>query len=133
MVDSNFNLPFKKCWQSNDIFLVPDDWSATLCLITLDVGSSEGFLNGAMLLYKLGTSGDYHGEMNQRNFEKLLTNIPPSSVIVMENTPYQSVLAEKVGKKSFVKADIVNGLVKKGVQCDATMKKEQLIPLLNKS
>lgn len=51
-----------------------------------------GFLLGD-LMYKAGqTSGDYCREMNSTNFgkwisEMVIPNLPPASVIVMDNAP----------------------------------------------
>ncbi|KAJ4446436.1 hypothetical protein ANN_13132 [Periplaneta americana] len=53
-------------------------------LIVLHAGSKNGSLRNAELVYKAGSaSGDYHGQMNQVNFEKwvdekLIPNLPPS-------------------------------------------------------
>ena len=52
-----------------------------------------GFLPEGLLMYKAGqTSGDYHREMNSTDFEKWISemaipNLPPASVIVMDNAP----------------------------------------------
>lgn len=133
-VDSNISV--QKCWQSSDVFGVQNNYSAGNRLILLHAGSKAGFLNGGMLLYKAGTtSGDYHGQMNHVNFEKwvrekLVPNLPDSSVVVMDNAPYHSVLAEKVPTKYSIKKDIVEYLQKKGVHCDENMRKEELVTLL---
>jgi hypothetical protein len=38
-------------------------------LIVLHIGSSNGFLEGAGLVFKAGNaSGEYHGQMNADNF-----------------------------------------------------------------
>ncbi|KAH8031591.1 hypothetical protein HPB51_019212 [Rhipicephalus microplus] len=68
-------------------------------LILVHAGSSAtGFIEGAADYFraKKGGSADYHSEMDGRYFEewftdKLLPNIPPKSVIVMDNAPYHSV------------------------------------------
>ncbi|PSN54667.1 hypothetical protein C0J52_01056 [Blattella germanica] len=68
-LDSNFNV--KTCWQSDDVFGVPENFSAGNCLILLHGGSKNSFLNVAKLFYKPGSSSDdYHGQMNQQNFGK---------------------------------------------------------------
>lgn len=89
-------------------------------LIVVHAGSKDGFVNNAGLVFKAGqSSGDYHGQMNRENFtkwldEKLLPNIPPNSVIVLDNAPYHSVVDDKVPTKSSLKKDIVEWLTKKG-------------------
>lgn len=68
-------------------------------LITVHAGWECGFIDNALLIFPSGTkSGDYHSEMNYVNFcrwmkEKLLPNIPPNSVIVLDNASYHNVLA----------------------------------------
>lgn len=77
-------------------------------------------MENAHLVFKAGQcSGDYHGQMNRENFtkwltEKLLCNIPENSVVVLDNAPYHSVLADKVPTKSSLKSDMVAWLSKKG-------------------
>jgi hypothetical protein len=49
------------------------------------IGSKNGFLEGAGLIFKAETaSGDHHGQMNS----KVMLNLPLNSVIVMDNAPY---------------------------------------------
>lgn len=68
-------------------------------LIIVHAGWECGFIDNALLIFQAGTkSGDYHSEMNYVNFsrwlqEKLLPNIPPNSVIVLDNASYHNVLA----------------------------------------
>lgn len=68
-------------------------------LIIVHAGWECGFIDNALLIFQSGTkSGDYHSEMNYVNFsiwlqEKLLPNIPPNSVIVLDNASYHNVLA----------------------------------------
>ena len=129
-VDSNITVD--KCWQSNEVSGVLQNYSAGNRLVILHAGSKNGFIPGAKLLYKLGsTSGDYHGQMNYENFKKwvenkLLPNIPPESVIVMDNAPYHSVLAEKIPTKYSTKLDMIQFLRNKGINCDKDMRKAQL-------
>jgi len=133
-VDSNITV--NKCWQSNEVFGVLQNYSAGNRLVILHAGSKNGFIPGAKLLYKLGsTSGDYHGQMNYENFKKwienkLLPNIPPESVIVMDNAPYHSVLAEKIPTKYSTKLNMIQFLRNKGINCDEVMRKEHLFQII---
>ena len=112
------NLTFKKCWQSESVFGVAENISSTGRYIVVHAGNENGFVQGASLIFKAGLStGDYHGQMNEVNFtkwltEKLLPNIPPNSVIVMDNAPYHSVLEEKIPTKSSTKRSIIDWLKK---------------------
>lgn len=59
-------------------------------------GGENGFIEGADLLYKCKSSkGDYHDEMDNNNYtkwlsEKLIPNLPPNSIVVIDNAPYHS-------------------------------------------
>ena len=62
-------------------------------LIILHAGSRQGWVPEAGLVFvgKVGPA-DYHDEMNQAHFEEwwthqLLPNLPPASVVVLDNTP----------------------------------------------
>jgi hypothetical protein len=89
-------------------------------------------LQGAELIYKAGSaSGDYHGQMNSINFEKwvtekLLLNLHPCSVVVLDNAPYHSVQVDKDPSKHSVKSYMILWLERQGVFCDPTMRKGQL-------
>jgi hypothetical protein len=100
------NLTFQKCWQKNgDVEGVMPTGSAANRLIILNMGSKNGFLPGCFLMYKAGTTtGDYHGQMNSGNFEKwitvqVITNLPPSSTVVMDNALYHSRQEDKPPSK----------------------------------
>ncbi|XP_078050767.1 uncharacterized protein LOC144477154 [Augochlora pura] len=70
-------------------------------IIVLLAGGRSGFVDGTELVYRSeSTAGDYHGHMDAENFEKwirkrLLPNIPPETVIVMDNAPYNRVELNK--------------------------------------
>jgi hypothetical protein len=88
-----------------------------------------------LLIYKAGkTSGDYHGEMNHMNFgkwisERVIPNLPPASVIVMDNAPYHSKQEDKPPSKYQVNREIIAWLQRRRVACDteATLWAEFLI------
>jgi len=69
-------------------------------LIILHAITQEGWVEGAKLVFQAKTcSGDYHGQMDYNNFSKwfmdqLLPNIPPQSLIIMDNAKYHNVLAD---------------------------------------
>lgn len=60
---------------------------------------------------------------------QLLTNIPPNSVIVMDNASYHSVLAEKRPTSSWLKGDIKAWLIEKGAKPSEELLKGQLLEL----
>jgi hypothetical protein len=73
-------------------------------------------------------SGDYHGQMNSVNFEKcvtekLLLNLPPCSVVVLDNAPYHSVQVDKVPSKYSVESEMISWLDRQGDFCDPSTRK----------
>jgi len=83
------------CWQAQDA-TVKIPFSKGQRLIKVHAGYEGGFIEGASLLFKAGSaSGDYHSEMNS-NFlkwmkERLITNLPCNSVLVLDNAPYHNI------------------------------------------
>ena len=69
-------------------------------LIIINAISQNGWIPNAKLVFKsTKKSGDYHGQMNGDLFsmwfqEKLLPNISPGSLIVMDNAPYHNTLSK---------------------------------------
>jgi len=69
-------------------------------LIILHAITKDGWVEGAKLVFQAKSStGDYHGQMDYNNFSKwftdqLLPNIPPQSLIIMDNAKYHNVLAD---------------------------------------
>lgn len=131
------NLTFQKCWQrKNDVRGIMKG-NATKRLIIVHIGSRNGFLTGGLLMYRSGTtSGDYHGEMNAINFEKwlserVLPNLPPSSVIVLDNAPYHTKQDDKPPSKYTTKNEMITWLKRRGITCDETMRKSVLIELID--
>jgi hypothetical protein len=102
-VDSN--LTFRKCWQGPGSRGVMDTVSGRNRLIVVHIGSKDGFLPGAQLVYKANsTTGDYHGQMNCDKFSRWITQqfipkLPPNSVVVMDNAPYHSTMHNKTRGK----------------------------------
>ena len=109
-VDTSYTAKF--CWQSPEMDGIRIPVSKGQRLIIVHGGSSEGFVPGALLIYKASAStGDYHHEMNGDTFckwlrEKLLPNITKKSVIVMDNASYHSVQTKRCPSSSTRKADI---------------------------
>ena len=70
-------------------------------LIVAHAGGVEGWVEGADLVFKSKTNlADYHDEMNNQHVmewltQQLLPNVPPNSVIVLDNATYHSKLKDK--------------------------------------
>ncbi|XP_043264226.1 uncharacterized protein LOC122404355 [Colletes gigas] len=132
-------LSFSKCWQSNEIIGISKNNSSSHRLVIVHAGGENGFINGAELIYKpTSTVGDYHGQMDAEKFEKwivekLLPNIPQSSVVVMDNAPYHSTQINKPPTKSSTKAAMVKWLTENNITFSFTMRKFQLFDLVEKS
>lgn len=86
-------------------------------LIILVAGNEEGFVPGASLIFRPeAKQEDYHDHMTFDNYEKwvkekLLPNLPPQSVVVIDNAPYHNVQVEKVPNISNNKDDIKRWLL----------------------
>ncbi|XP_074645889.1 uncharacterized protein LOC141902148 [Tubulanus polymorphus] len=82
-------------------------------LIILQVGSTDGFVDVADLVFKSGgKNAECHQDMNGDNFErwftaKLLPKLPPNSVIVMDNASYHFVQTERIPAKKTCKIDVL--------------------------
>jgi len=70
--------------------------------IILHVGSVNGFLDNCELVFRgKNLNKDYHTEMNSIVFEdwvenKLLSNLPQNSIVVMDNASYHSRILGKI-------------------------------------
>jgi hypothetical protein len=96
----------------------------------LHVGGINGFL------YTAGSAPEvFHGQMNAANFEKwavekLSPNLPAQSVIVLDNAPYHCLQINKPPSAYAIKADMISWLRKKGVNCNKTVRKNELYNLI---
>ncbi|XP_063847657.1 uncharacterized protein LOC135095928 [Scylla paramamosain] len=107
-------------------------------LIILHAGTKHGFINNAELFFQAKNDCDYHNQMNSTVFEEwfrmqLLPNIPPNSVIVMDNASYHSRQVEKLPTSSWRKADIKNWLKLKGITVSDDLSKAELYELAKNS
>lgn len=105
-------------------------------LIIVNAGGSSGFVPGAFLQWKASQStGDYHENMNQTNYEKwikekLIPNLQPRSVIVVDNAAYHNVKVDKVPTKSSTKTVMQEWLTKHNIAFTADMLKVELFQLI---
>lgn len=126
-----------KGWPDNSLLvtmLVPTGRGGRL--IICHTGTASGFVSNAPLLFKSKKTGSYHEEMDGVTFAKwftrqLIPNIPPKSVIVMNNAPYHSVQVDRVPTNVNKKQDMIDWLVRHGVVADQTMTKGKLLELVN--
>ena len=90
-------------------------------LIVLHAGTVDGWVAGAELVFRAkASSGDYHNEMNIPHFmewwkTQLLPNIPPNSLIVIDNASYHNGVIEKIPTKSSRKSEMQTLLKNRGI------------------
>ena len=107
-------------------------------LIILHAGSKDEFVPDCNLVFVGKTkSHDYHDEMNAQHFTewwttKLLLNLLPSAVIVMDNAPYHSVKTDDshAPTSSSRKADIQEWLRQRKIHFTEDMRKPELLELV---
>lgn len=101
-------------------------------IIIVHGGGSYGFVDNGLLMFTSGSkSGDYHDDMNFENFskwlkEKYLPNLPPNSVIVLDNASYHNVHSEKVPNMSSRKIEMIDWLKARNIGHDEKMYKSEL-------
>jgi hypothetical protein len=84
-------------------------------IIILHAGGTAGWVSNGLLLFAKNiqdSSADYHQDMDHKLFEqwfknKLLTNIPRGSVIVMDNASYHSKGSTSTGRGKLVARKLV--------------------------
>lgn len=104
--------------------------------VLVHAGSSEGFVPGALLMFKsqTGNKGDYHDSMNSHTFktwflEQLMPNIPPRSLIIMDNAPYHNAQLNRAPAGNSRK-DVVEWLSDNGVPHDPSHTTPELYRLV---
>lgn len=135
----NANHCMKKAWTDNS---VPGTPRAPLGkggrLIVCHAGNMDGFIPGALLLFKSKSTGDYHEEMDATRFkswftDSLLPNIEEGSFIIMDNASYHSVQIDRQPTTATKKADIINWLKLKNIPCSEDLLKSELLELVKLS
>ncbi|XP_076033009.1 uncharacterized protein LOC143020470 [Oratosquilla oratoria] len=136
----NKNCTIGKCWidtSSQEATGVKPTGKGARFII-LHAGTKDGFINNGELIFQAKNDGDYYNQMNATVFEEwfcmqLLPNIPPNSVIVMDNASHHSRQVEKLPSSSWRKADIKNWLMQKGITVNDDLSKAELYELTKNS
>ncbi|XP_066969210.1 uncharacterized protein [Macrobrachium rosenbergii] len=134
----NQNAGVEQCWTDKEGTIGPN---TKICrdgrFIIVHAGSSEGFVPGALLMFKskTGNKGDYHDSMNSHAFKKrpleqLMPNIPPRSLIIMDNAPYNNMQLYKAPTGNSRKTDIVKWLSDNNIPYDSSHIKPELNQLV---
>lgn len=108
-----------KAWQDESIEGFKPKIGKGKRFIIVHAGSEAGFVDNAFLCFRsYSNQEDYHGDMNNLNFtkwatEKLIPNLPPESIIVMDNAPYHNSLKDKPPNTNSKKGEILAWLTDK--------------------
>ena len=101
-------------------------------LIIVHAGGAAGFVENALLIFKSGLkTGDYHDDMNHKNYfkwlnEKLIPNLPPNSVLVIDNASYHNVTVEPNPTSGWLKANMQKWLNERSIHFESTETKPEL-------
>jgi transposase len=108
-------------------------------LILVHAITKDGWIDGARLVFEAKKrTGDYHGQMNWGNFSKwfstrLLPNIPPKSLIILDNARYHNVYADDIfPNKSSTKEQLRLWLTRNGYPWREDMLKSELLELCSR-
>lgn len=105
-------------------------------LIIVHAGYKEGFVPNAKLVFKSGLkTGDYHDDMNSVNYvkwlkEKLIPNLPPNSIVVMDNASYHNVLLEKQPTCNSRKSEMIQWLQVRRIHFPTTATNAELYEII---
>lgn len=126
----------KKCWQDDSTEGVLTSESVGARWIIVHAGSELGFVPGALCIFKSKTkSGDYHDEMNSKNFNtwlrtQLVPNIPHNSIIVMDNASYHTNQINKAPTSASRKQEIEIWLTVNKITFSKESRKVELLNLV---
>jgi transposase len=108
-------------------------------LIIIHAGGESGFVDNALTMWKAGqSSGDYHEQMNRENYvrwleDKLIPNIPPNTVLVIDNAPYHNIQSDKAPTSNSKKVEMQLWLDRKRIAYSEGMLKPQLYKLIKQA
>lgn len=101
---------FPKGWSDNSNSGLKQPISKGARLIIVNAGGEDGFVPNTYIRWKsTHSTGDYHNEMNFENYqkwikEKLLPNLQPKSVVIIDNAPYHNKQVNKCPTSASTKA-----------------------------
>ncbi|XP_021199802.3 uncharacterized protein LOC110383347 [Helicoverpa armigera] len=125
-----------KAWSDGSLKGLKKPISKGQRVVIVHAGSEAGFVPNALLLFKAGAkSGDYHDNMNFDNYTKwlrnqLIPNLPPNSVLVVDNASYHNKQYDPAPTSNAKKADMQRWLSEKGIAFEDSMLKPQLYKLI---
>lgn len=102
-------------------------------LILIHAGSIHGFVPNCFHLFRSRGTRPFHKELGSDAFKNwfinLLENIPPDSVIVMDNIPLHSVVKEMTPTTAWKNNEIQDYLTKNNIEWSLDMLKGELLEL----
>lgn len=105
-------------------------------LIITHIGSSTGFVDGGLLCFVSGSSGDYHEDMNgdvyEKWFKETLSRLDPNSVIVLDNASYHSRKKNKAPSTATKKEDIKIWLRSNNISFEDDMVRAELLSIVKR-
>ncbi|CAH2109036.1 unnamed protein product [Euphydryas editha] len=128
-----------KCWQNSLDASVRKNFNPGQRWIIVHAGNENGFIENAELIYKCKSStGDFHSQMNNSNFikwlnEKLIPNLPPNGIVIIDNAPYHSKQIEKRPNFASLKEDMQNWLRDQNITYEENMTKKELYQIIKVS
>lgn len=105
-------------------------------LIIVHAGGKDGFVPNALLMFKANQkTGDYHNQMNFENYEKwlrckLIPNLEPNSVLVIDNASYHSNVSSPAPTSSSRKQVMIDWLLEHNIIHSPSMLKPALYELI---
>lgn len=105
-------------------------------LIIVHAGGEDGFVHDAYLKFNSSfKTEDSFDEMSFKNYkkwiqEKLIPNLPPRSVLVVDKTPYHNVQNERCPTSNSTKDDMKSWLTNKNIPFTDDMLKPELCTLI---
>ncbi|XP_050497226.1 uncharacterized protein LOC126878514 [Diabrotica virgifera virgifera] len=127
---------YQKSWSDSSNKGIQKPVSKGQMLVIVHAGGESGFVKNAYLRYKPTIkTGDYHDAMNYDNYkkwlqDKLIPNLPPNSVLVINNAPYHNVQTEKCPTMSSRKAEMQQWLTTQNISFTDDMLKLELYDII---
>ncbi|GJQ79682.1 hypothetical protein Trydic_g20622 [Trypoxylus dichotomus] len=137
-IDARHTIPFEWVTESEKDKKCPT--SKGKRLVVMHAGSDEGFLNGALLIFKSGQKGDnnHHDDMNFDNYKRwletlLIPNLPAHSVLVIDNASHHNVLSVKHPTFTSCTAEMTLWLDSRNIAYDRNYTKAELCAVIKRN
>lgn len=125
-----------KTWQDSSKKGIKQPISKGERIIIVHAGNEKGFVSGALMLHKcVDSEGDYHKEINAERYQtwlrnQLIPNLPPNSVLVIDNAPYHNKLSVKPPNSNTPKPQMIAWLQQHNVPHDPNKLKPELYKII---